>query len=310
MLLLAVVAEPLAVVGEEDDDRPVPDAEAAKKLQALGYLTGTARDDGGARPDPKEAIGSLPTLQTATRLHEAGRSAEALPLLLEVLEANPRLVDGWEVLASAYERLGRMDEALAALKKTVALSPPGRSNYVADVAAHALRAGRLDEARSHAELARTFGERRADVVLARVALREGKLDEALRIADEGLARTGTPPPGLHVARAEVLGRRERLSEAEREYRAELEAHPRSVEALSGLAILAAVSGDLAEAARRAAAIPRTVPTPDGYVTAIVSLRSFGRPTEAAALLAEAKRSFPGDFRLARLEAGAKTGRAR
>ncbi len=286
------------------------DAEAAKKLQALGYLTGTARDDGGARPDPKEAIGSLTTLQTATRMHEAGRSAEAVPLLQEVLRANPRLVDAWEVLANAYERLGRMDDALAALKQTVALSPPGRSNYVADVAALAFRAGRLDEARSHAELARTLGERRADVVLARVALREGKLDEALRVADEGLARGGAPTAGLHVARAEVLGRRERLPEAEREYRAELEAHPTSVEALSGLAIIAAASGDLAEAARRAAAIPRTVPTPDGYVTAIVSLRSFGRPGEAASLLAEAKRAFPGDFRVARLEAGAKAGGTR
>lgn len=286
------------------------DAEAAKKLQALGYLTGTARDDGGIRADPKEAIGSLTTLQAATRMHEAGRSAEAVPLLEEVLRANPRLVDGWEVLASAHERLGRMDEALAALKRTVALSPPGRSNYVADVAALALRAGRLDEARSHAELARSLGERRADVVLARVALREGKLDEALRVADEGLARSGTPTAGLHVARAEVLGRRERLPEAEREYRAELAAHPRSVEALSGLAIIAAANGDLAEAARRAEAIARTVPTPDGYVTAIVSLRSFGRPGEAASLLAEAKRAFPGDFRVARLEAGPKSGRTR
>ena len=175
------------------------DAEAAKKLQALGYLTGTARDDGGARPDPKEAIGSLTTLQTATRLHEAGRSAEAVPLLQEVLCANPRLVDGWEVLASAHERLGRMDEALAALKKTVALSPPGRSNYVADVAALALRAGRLDEARSHAELARTFGEGRAGVVLARVALREGKLGEAPPVAGAGLARGGTPAGGPHGA---------------------------------------------------------------------------------------------------------------
>ncbi|HMM33381.1 MAG TPA: sulfatase-like hydrolase/transferase [Thermoanaerobaculia bacterium] len=260
-----------------------------------------------------EAVGAPappPPPGAATRLHEAGRSAEAVPLLQEVLRANPRLVDAWEVLANAYERLGRMDDALAALKQTVALSAPGRSNYVADVAALAFRAGRLDEARSHAELARTLGERRADVVLARVALREGKLDEALRVADEGLARGGAPTAGLHVARAEVLGRRERLPEAEREYRAELEAHPTSVEALSGLAIIAAASGDLAEAARRAAAIPRTVPTPDGYVAAIVSLRSFGRPGEAASLLAEAKRAFPGDFRIARLEAGARSGGTR
>ena len=89
------------------------DAETAKKLQALGYLTGTARDDGGARPDPKDAIGSLVKLQSAAELHQAGRSAEAVPLLLEVLAANPRLVDGWEILASALEKLGRLDEALA-----------------------------------------------------------------------------------------------------------------------------------------------------------------------------------------------------
>jgi predicted Zn-dependent protease len=285
---------------------PAPaDAETAKKLQALGYLTGTARDDGGARPDPKDAIGSLVRLQQAAELHTAGRSGEAVPILLEVLAANPRLVDGWEILSSALERLGRMEEALAALKKTVALSPPGRSNYVVNVASLALRAGRLDEARRHAELARDLGDTRAYVVLGRVFLREGRLAEALRAADEGLSRAGgSPPEGLHVVRAEVFGRQEKLDEAEAEHRLELAAHPGNVEALSGLAIVAAARGDLAEAARRVAAMVRAVPTAEAYLAGFFSLRSFGRAGEAQALLAEGRRAFPLDPHLAREEAAA------
>lgn len=278
------------------------DAETAKKLQALGYLTGTPRDEGGARPDPKDAIGSLVRLQSATELHQAGRSAEAVPILLEVLAANPRLVDGWEVLASALEKLGRMDEALVALKRTVALSPPGRTNYLVDVAALALRAGRLDEARRHAEIARDLGDPRACAVLARVAIREGRLGEALRDVDEGLAKSGAAPAaGLHVLKAEVLGRQEKLEAAEAEYRLELAAYPRSLEALSGLAVVAAVRGDLDEASRRIEAMVKAVPTAEAYLTGYVSLSSFGRGHEARALLVEGRRAFPLDARLAREE---------
>jgi arylsulfatase A-like enzyme/cytochrome c-type biogenesis protein CcmH/NrfG len=278
------------------------DPETAKKLQALGYLTGTPREEGGARPDPKDAIGSLVRLQSAAELHTAGKSAEAVPILLEVLAANPRLVDGWEILSSALEKTGRMDEALAALKKTVALSPPGRSNYIVDVASLALRAGYPEDARRHAELARDLGDPRAYVVLGRLALREGKLFEALRVIDEGLKRfPASPPPGLHVLRAEVLGRQASLVEAETEYRLELVAHPRSLEALSGLAIVAASRGDVAEATRRIETMVRTVPTAEAYLTGFASLKSFGRLDQARALLAEGRRAFPLDARLGREE---------
>ena len=278
------------------------DPEMAKKLQALGYLTGTPREEGGVRPDPKDAIGSLARLQQAAELHTAGRSAEAVPILLEVLAENPRLVDGWEILSSALERVGRMDEALAALKKTVALSPPGRSNYLVDVASLALRAGHVEDARRHAELARDLGDPRAYVVLGRLALREGKLSAALGVIDEGLKRfASSAPAGLHVLRAEVFGRQEKLAEAEAEYRLELEAHPRSLDAFSGLAIVAASRGDIAEASRRVDAMVTALPTAEAYRTGFVSLRSFGRIDQARALLAEGRRAFPLDARLAREE---------
>ena len=93
-----------------------------------------------------------------------------------------------------------------------------------------------------------------------------------------------------------------MEAAEAEYRKELEAHRASVEALIGLAVVAAARGDLDEAARRAEAIARGVPTVEGYVAGVTSLLSFGRRDKARTLLAEARRAFPGDPRLGRLAA--------
>jgi arylsulfatase A-like enzyme/Tfp pilus assembly protein PilF len=313
------------------------DPELAKKLKSLGYLTGSASETGGPLPDPKEAIGSLVELQRAVELHQAGKSAEAIPILLGLLKANPRLIDGWEILSAAREQQGRMDDALAALKKTVQLSPPGRTNYLVDVANLALRAGYTDDARQHAELAWTLGdasaaevmariqlsetdtagakrwaeralERKMSIdsallVLARAAMLEGKFAEALEKVDEAAKAAGeaTPPMGLHVLRAEIFGRQDRLDLAEAEHRKELEAYPKNVVAFTGLAIIAASRGDMNEASRRIDAMIRAVPGPDAYVMAVRSLRSFGNASGARTVLAEAKKRFPQDPRLAREE---------
>jgi arylsulfatase A-like enzyme/tetratricopeptide (TPR) repeat protein len=308
-------------------------AEQARKLRSLGYLTGAA-ESVGPLPDPKEGIGSLVALQRAAELQDAGRSAEALPILEDVLRKNPRLVDGWEILSAALERQGRMDEALQALKKTVPLSPPGRTNYIVDVANLALRAGRTEDARRHAQVAWDLGDARgaevlarvhllgndpggakewavkclsregtypeAILVLARVAMLEGKFAEALAKADEASKAAGadSPPRGLHVTRAEILGRQDRLDLAEAEYRKEIEFFPRDVDALTGLAIIAASRGDMAEASRRIDTMLRTVPSPFSYLMAVRSLESFGNAARARAVLAEARRLYPGDERFA------------
>ena len=281
------------------------DAEQEKKLRSLGYLTGSASETGGPLPDPKVAIGSLVELQRAVELQDAGKSAEAVPILLAVLKTNPRLIDGWEILSAALERQGRMDEALAALKKTAQLSPPGRTNYIVDVANLALRIGRTDEARKNAQVAWELGDARAGVVLARIAMLEGKFAEALARVDEAsrIAGAASPPQGLHLTKAEILGREEKLDLAEAEYRKELEAFPQNVEAFTGLAIIAAARGDMAEAARRVDAMIRAVPDPFSYLMAVRSLGSFGNVPRARAVLAEAKRLYPRDPRFAREEAG-------
>ena len=185
------------------------DPEVAKKLRSLGYLTGSAEETGGPLPDPKEAIGSLVELQRATELHQAGKSAEAVSILRGLLKTNPRLIDGWEVLSAALERQGRMDEALAALKRTAQLSPPGRTNYLVEVANLALRAGKTEEARKHAELAWEMGDARAGIVLARIAMLEGKFAEALEKVDATarIARPATPPRASTSRRPRSSGAR-------------------------------------------------------------------------------------------------------
>jgi arylsulfatase A-like enzyme/Flp pilus assembly protein TadD len=314
------------------------DPEQAKKLQSLGYLTGSASETGGPLPDPKEAIGSLVELQRAVELHQAGKSAEAIPILLGVLKANPRLIDGWEILSAALESQGRMDEALAALKRTAQLSPPGRTNYLVDVANLALRTGRTEEARKHAEVAWEMGDARAAevlarlhllendpagakrwaeqclsrpgafpgalLVLARTAMLEGKLAEALEKVDEAakIAAATTPPPGLHVTRAEIFGRQDKLDLAEAEYRKELEVFPQNVDAFTGLAIIAASRGNMSEASRRIDAMIRAVPGPFTYVMAVRSFGRFGNASRARAVLEEARRLYPQDQRFAREEA--------
>lgn len=314
------------------------DPEQAKKLQSLGYLTGSASETGGSLPDPKEAIGSLVELQRAVELHQAGKSAEAVPILLGLLKTNPRLIDGWEILSAALERQGKMDEALTALKRTAQLSPPGRTNYLVDVANLALRTGRTEEARKHADVAWEMGDARAAEVLARIhllendpagarrwaeqclsrkgafpgaflvlartAMLEGKFAEALEKVDEAakIASATTPPPGLHVTRAEIFGRQDKLDLAEGEYRKELELFPQNVEAFTGLAIIAASRGEMSEASRRIDAMIRAVPGPFTYVMAVRSLGRFGNASRARALLEEAKRLYPRDQRFAREEA--------
>lgn len=309
------------------------DSEQAKKLQSLGYLTGSSQEPGGPLPDPKEGIASLAQLSRAAHLHESGKSGEAIPILLEILKANPRLVDGWEILSSAHERQGQMEEALDALKKTVQLSPPGRTNYIVDVANLALRAGRVEDARKHAELAWEMGDARAAevmarvqirekdlagarmwaersidrkvsvtgalLVLARVAMLEGRFPDALGRVDEALSTTGAglPPQGAHLLRAEILGRQEKLDLAEGEYRKELEAYPRSIDALAGLAIISASRGEMKEASLRIDTMVRTVPSPDAYLMAVTSLRMFGNGSRAEQLLAEGRKRFPSDPRL-------------
>ncbi len=98
------------------------DPETRAKLAALGYLGGASAPSTGTLPDPKAQLPSLDDLRRAAELVSSGAPAAAVPLYRKALAANPRMVDGWQVLGDVLRRLGDLEQALAAYSRAFELS--------------------------------------------------------------------------------------------------------------------------------------------------------------------------------------------
>lgn len=314
------------------------DPEHAKKLASLGYLSMTTAGGSEARPDPKDEIGSLERLKEGLGHLQADRPAEAVVALQQLLERNPRVLDAWELLAQALARLGRPDEALAAIRKTVELSPPDRTSALLTVAAFCLQIGRPDEALAQARVARDLGDRNADEVIARAELARGNADAAEAAARRALEGSPSSPgalfalarvaalrgdvrgalarteevraavggraeiaslQGFHALRGDLLARLGRTAEAERELLTEIRLFPQAVEARVALAATYAATGRRAQALRTIDEMVRLLPRPDVYATGVRALRAFEEPEAAGRLAAAARARFPRDARFGR-----------
>ncbi len=335
---------PLRAMKVEVERRRIPfrgpgpvDAEQAKKLAALGYIGSrppSEAEGAGARPDPKDVIGTLEPLREGLGYLQSGRPAEAAAALRKLLAANPRVRDAWELLAQAELQLGRGDEAIAAARRLVDLSPEGATNALLAVANVALQAGRIDEGIRNAEAARELGDAEADEVLARaylaagdlgradeaaaralaqgrqrkrallvrarVAVLRGDLPRALALADEVKALVGEKEVGaligFHYLRGDVLARLGRVEEAEQELSEEVRLFPRRADARVALVALYAASGRREEAVAAIRQILANVPGPEGPAAAAGSLESLGERRAADDLRRQAARRFPGDPR--------------
>jgi tetratricopeptide (TPR) repeat protein len=315
------------------------DPEHAKKLASLGYLSMTTAGGSETRPDPKDEIGSLERLKEGLGHLQADRPAEAVVALQQLLERNPRVLDAWELLAQALARLGRPDEALAAIRKTVDLSPPDRTSALLTVASFCLQIGRPDEALTHARAARDLGDRNADEVIARAELVRGNTDAAETAARRALEGSPSTRPsalfalarvaalrgdaegalarteevraaaggraevaslqGFHALRGDLLARLGRPAEAERELLTEIRLFPQALEARVALAATYAAVGRRADAVRTIDEMVRLLPRPDVYATGVRALRAFEEPAAAARLSAAARARFPRDARFTR-----------
>ncbi|MGH9379607.1 MAG: sulfatase-like hydrolase/transferase, partial [Thermoanaerobaculia bacterium] len=308
------------------------DRETQEKLAALGYLGGTAAPEtSGPLPDPKSRLPSLKLLQQALAAASAGRHDEAVTGFRALLEREPQMVDAWDYLGRALHRAGRPDEALEAYERALSLSH-GAPHVAIDMASLLLEMGRLEEARTHAELALASHDMAYDV-LAQIALKEKSLDEADRLSDEALRRRGTRIAPL-VIRARVLVERQRYRQAlklteqaeeelkalpDREaerglyltrgkalaslgddggaitaFRHEIELHPEEIAPYTHLALVYALTGRGPEAGRTLRQLVEANPTAAAYAEAIRTLRALGDDRSAAAVLAQARSRWPDD----------------
>lgn len=297
------------------------DPEQARKLASLGYLSGGGSNDSEGGPDPKDELATFERIKGGLKLVVRGKPDEALPYFDEALARNPRMMDVWEVRAQALEKLGRMDDALASMKKAVALAPAGSTTYLVAVANLAMRMGRLDEAISHAKLAGELGDPAMDellgraylakgdvaaaerharaslasersrgrgfLVLARIEQQRGRPAAALARLDELVARRGLESAGtevgFHWIRGDLLARMARIGEAEKEFLEEIRRHPANTNGYTALVALLAAQGRRDDARRVAEALAAAVPTESGRATASGVLRMVGDAEGAARL---------------------------
>ena len=100
------------------------DAEARRRLASLGYIGSTAlpvvRKDA---PRPADMMPLLAKLQKASGLFAAGRFAESIPLLGDVLAADPYNLDAALRLATAHSTLGHEQKAFEMFQRAAVIAP-------------------------------------------------------------------------------------------------------------------------------------------------------------------------------------------
>ncbi|HQR46979.1 MAG TPA: hypothetical protein PK598_13335, partial [Thermoanaerobaculia bacterium] len=111
------------------------------------------------------------------------------------------MLDVWETYAQILRDRGRLEEALAARRKMVELSPPEATLPLLGVANLCLDLGRTDEAIRNASLARERGDEGASEVLARAYLAKGDL-----VAAEAAGRAAAEAGRTRIRGRLVLAR--------------------------------------------------------------------------------------------------------
>jgi arylsulfatase A-like enzyme/Flp pilus assembly protein TadD len=313
------------------------DPEARKKLASLGYLSaGPSSANAGGLDDPKDRIKTFEDLRTGLGDLTAGNSARAHAIFTKLLEENPRMLDVWDMDSKVLLQLGRPEEALAAVKRTVDLAPESaRAPYLREVANLCLQLGKWDEGARHAEALRALGDPDADDIAARAALGKGDfkaaepaaraayekgagktkvrgalvlgrlavmkndLASAQKWADEATALSAgdkTVQSGLHMLRGDVLARQGRASEAEHEFLEEIRLYPDRLDARVSLSALYASAGRREDARRTLIALVTRQPSPESFLLAMKTFRAIEDPAGAREMRLEAKRRFPRDER--------------
>lgn len=205
----AAFREELASIPAGEESAAAIDPEAAARLEALGYLGGSSNAGEGALPDPKDGIGQIAALASASDLMNRGEHNDAVVVLSELVRKNPSFADAWGRMGTALESSGRLDEAYAAYRRAGQLSPVLAPELALSAASVLVRMGRLDEAEQHAQAGLAADPDGAHLLLARIRL--ARRDPSG--AERELGAIRTPGAQARLVLAEVRASQGRLEEA-------------------------------------------------------------------------------------------------
>jgi choline-sulfatase len=320
------------------------DAETRSAMAALGYVGHAASEAGtaGPLPDPKRHLDVLKDLKQgfAAMAHHDYRLAAAT--FERTLAGNPQMADAWEFLGRAREKLGDSRAALAAYGQALRLDP-GSAPVAMAAASLYFDLGQLDQAEAHARLAAAGNPSFAHGLLAQIAMRRGKPEDAerearaaldkgrriqpmitlaevlharhryeealdeVRQAEHAYAERSARDPeliqGLELIRGKILADLGDAAGAEAAFQQEIQRYPADLRAYPTLAILYALTGRPAAARDTLQKMVTAHPSATAYAEAVKALRAMSDPADAAAVLRFAQRKYPGDPLLATLAGG-------
>ncbi|HEX8253211.1 MAG TPA: sulfatase-like hydrolase/transferase [Thermoanaerobaculia bacterium] len=293
----ASMREELAKFGTTLDMPTNIDPEEAKKLAALGYLGSSPGETSGPLPDPKDGMPEIAAMMHAMKFAHDGDHATAVVELRKIVAKNPLLSDAWNQLGVSLETLGRFEEALAAYRKAIEITPALAGEFGLRIAGVLIRMNKLDEAAEHARLgekvnyggahlllarielerkqyARAEQEARlamrdnhndlqAKVLLARIYGQEDRAQEALAIAHEVVTeaerRKAGPIEALHFVVGDALARMQQYDKAEQALRREIELFPRNRQAYASLYLVYVLTDRFPQANAALEAMVRALP---------------------------------------------------
>jgi arylsulfatase A-like enzyme/tetratricopeptide (TPR) repeat protein len=123
------------------------DARALEKLRSLGYVSSaqvTRKDNFGPSDDPKTMLPFHAKATQGRSLYESGRRAEGIALLEEVMKERPDLDLTYPTLAQIHAGEGRLDLAIAVMKKG-AEAIPGNISFASYYIHFLNEAGKFDD---------------------------------------------------------------------------------------------------------------------------------------------------------------------
>ncbi len=270
------------------------DEQTRSRLAALGYLSSSATDLEGPLPDPKAEFQALQELNEARIFLDDGDYEQAATIARQSVDANPRMVDAWDILGSALEQQEQLDEALEAYQQAMEISGP-RSELILAISRVQLELGRVEEALGGIELARQAGVvnpnslRRIGLVLVEF----GRLDEALSIVEEA-AEDGTAESLNALGR--VLSEADRQQEAIQTLNRSLAIDPDNARAQEYLGLVHLRLGDSEQAREYSERAVELDPTlADAWNNLGAALYFLGRPEEALQAWEEAVAQDPSQY---------------
>lgn len=290
------------------------DAEEAKKLAALGYVSGGS-DSSATSRDARECLGDLAQLKEVATL----KGSEAIARLESMLAANPRWSDIRDQLGAAYDDAGDHLRAARLYEDGIRATPRLAGAFALSAASSLFDAHRFDEAAAHAHAAETTEPAGAHLLLGEIALARNDLAtaareqsiaasfrnsrghalflaariaaaqhefaralELLKVTNDTCRQDGESlPRGFHYAAGDALAHLGRTADAEREFAAEIAADPHDVQPYADLALLQIMRRDRAAALQTIDRMAAANPSRDTYRFAAESLDRWGEHEAAA-----------------------------